>query len=91
MSLSSVHKKVRGVVGREAPTGQTLFKSWDAFEKVMSMIWTNARLYNEDGSDIYVLSQELEVCIHPLSLQYGPETHKARNYFTKSLTMPRRM
>ncbi|KAL6712093.1 hypothetical protein ACN47E_003136 [Coniothyrium glycines] len=60
MSLSAVQKKVRGVVGREAPTGQTLYKSWDAFEKSFSMIWSNARIYNEDGSDIYTLSQELE-------------------------------
>ncbi|KAI8940182.1 hypothetical protein NX059_003889 [Plenodomus lindquistii] len=60
MSLSAVHKKVRGVIGREAPTGQTLFKSWDAFEEAVSLIWTNARIYNEDGSDIYNLSLEFE-------------------------------
>lgn len=62
MSLNGVQKKVKGVVGREAPTGFTLFKSWDAFESVMILIWKNARIYNEDGSDIYNLSQELEVC-----------------------------
>ncbi|CAO2656912.1 Nn.00g057150.m01.CDS01 [Neocucurbitaria sp. VM-36] len=64
MSLSAVHKKVRGVVGREAPTGNTLLKSWDAFENAMSLIWTNARIYNEDGSDIYNLSLELEEIFH---------------------------
>lgn len=62
MSLSAIQKKVRGVVGREAPTGVTLFKSWDALENAMSLIWKNARIYNEDGSAIYELSIELEVC-----------------------------
>jgi hypothetical protein len=62
MSLAAIQKKVRGVVGREAPTGNTLLKSWDTFEQTFSLIWTNARIYNEDGSDIYTLSQELEVC-----------------------------
>lgn len=61
MSLFAIQKKVRGVVGREAPTGHTLFKSWDAFESAFSLIWKNARIYNEDGSDIYNLSLELEV------------------------------
>jgi hypothetical protein len=61
MSLAAIQKKVRGVVGRDAPTGHTLFKSWDAFENHFSLIWTNARIYNEDGSDIYNLSLELEV------------------------------
>jgi hypothetical protein len=64
MSLSAIKKKVQGVVGREAPTGHTLFKSWDAFENAMSLVWKNARIYNEDGSELYNLSVELEVCIH---------------------------
>ena len=61
MSLAAIQKKVRGVIGREAPTGHTLCKSWDAFEDAFSLIWKNARIYNEDGSDIYNLSLELEV------------------------------
>ncbi|KAF1832969.1 Bromodomain-containing protein [Decorospora gaudefroyi] len=64
MSLAAIQKKVRGVIGREAPTGHTLFKSWDAFENTFSLIWTNARIYNEDGSDIYNLSLELEEIFH---------------------------
>jgi hypothetical protein len=67
MSLTSVKKKVQGVVGRDQPTGHTLFKSWGAFETTMSLIWNNARDYNEDGSEIYNVSLELEVCIVPLS------------------------
>lgn len=60
VSLSAVQKKVRGVIGRNAPTGFTELKSWDAFEQMTSLIWTNARIYNEDGSDLYNLSLELE-------------------------------
>ncbi|KAF2650142.1 Bromodomain-containing protein [Lophiostoma macrostomum CBS 122681] len=60
MSLSAVQKKVRGVVGREPPTGMTTLKSWQAFEDEMSLIWANARDYNEDGSDLYNLAGELE-------------------------------
>lgn len=62
MSLSAIKKKVQGVVGRDAPTGHTLFKSWDAFENAVSLVWKNARIYNEDGSELYNLSLELEVC-----------------------------
>jgi hypothetical protein len=61
MSLAAVKKKVQGVVGREQPTGLTLFKSWDQLESAMTLIWKNARDYNEDGSDIYNVSIELEV------------------------------
>ncbi|KAI1567426.1 Transcription factor chromatin remodeling, contains bromodomain protein [Pyrenophora tritici-repentis] len=64
MSLAAIQKKVRGVVGRDPPTGHTLFKTWDAFETSFSLIWTNARIYNEDGSDIYNLSLELEEIFH---------------------------
>ncbi|KAH6337939.1 hypothetical protein HBI37_129240 [Parastagonospora nodorum] len=60
MSLAAIKKKVQGVIGRDQPTGQTLFKSWDAFEDSMSLIWKNARDYNEDGSDIYNVSLEME-------------------------------
>jgi hypothetical protein len=60
MSLSAVQKKVRGVIGRNPPTGFTELKSWNAFESDMSLIWTNAQIYNEDGSDIYNLANELK-------------------------------
>ena len=61
VSLKSVNKLVRGIKGREPPTGSTFLKSWHAFEEEVSYIWSNARNYNEDGSDIYLLSEELEV------------------------------
>lgn len=75
MSLSAIKKKVQGVVGRDAPTGHTLFKSWDSFEQAFSLVWTNARIYNEDGSELYNLSLELEVC-------------NIRPELTSSLTVP---
>ena len=64
VSLKGLQKTVRGVKGREAPTGQTLLKSWDAFASEVSYIWQNAREYNEDGSEISALAGELEVSIY---------------------------
>jgi hypothetical protein len=49
------------VHGRNAPTGITLLKSWDALEEEMSHIWENAQTYNEDGSDIFNLADDLKV------------------------------
>jgi len=42
-------------------TGISDFKSWRALEEETEKIWHNAWHYNEDGSDIAVLAQELEV------------------------------
>lgn len=63
MSLKSAQKLVRGIKGREPPTGTTFLKSWQAFEEEVGYIWQNARTYNEDGSDISELAGELEVSI----------------------------
>jgi hypothetical protein len=60
-SLKSVQKKVRGVHGRNGPTGITDLTSWDAFEDEMDYIWKNAQDYNEDGSDIFLLADDLKV------------------------------
>lgn len=59
--LKSAQKAVRGIKGREKPTGQTFMKSWQAFEDEISHVWINAREYNEDGSDISILAGQLEV------------------------------
>jgi len=59
--LKGVQKRVRGIHGRNAATGSTDFPSWDSFEREMSLIWRNAREYNEDGSEIFELAGELEV------------------------------
>jgi hypothetical protein len=66
-SLKAVQKSINGQRGRDAATGQTLFKSWDALAEDMSLIWQNARLYNEDGSEIYELAGELEVSLFQMS------------------------
>jgi hypothetical protein len=39
---------------------QSDFRTWDAFAEEVSYIWRNARDYNEDGSDMFNLSVELE-------------------------------
>ena len=52
---------VRGIKGRDKPTGVSFFKSWQAFEDEISYIWKNARQYNEDGSEIFELAGEFEV------------------------------
>ena len=62
--LKRIQKQVRGVQGREKPSGVSLFKSWQSFEEEMSKIWNNARLYNEDGSNISELAGHLEVSHH---------------------------
>lgn len=64
VSLKSVQKLVRGIRGRDKPTGTTFLKSWAAFEEEVSKIWGNARIYNEDGSPIFELAGELEEYFH---------------------------
>ena len=63
VSLKSLAKTVQGIRGRDpAPIPPaTLWKSWDAFENEVSFIWNNAREYNEDGSAIVELAEELRV------------------------------
>ncbi|MCJ1468954.1 hypothetical protein MMC07_007584 [Pseudocyphellaria aurata] len=58
--LKSAQKAVKGIRGREKPTGQTFMKSWQSFEDEISHVWNNAREYNEDGSDILKLAGQLE-------------------------------
>jgi hypothetical protein len=60
MSLTAVRKRARGQHGRGAATTQSDFRTWDAFADEVSYIWRNARDYNEDGSDMFNLSVELE-------------------------------
>lgn len=58
--LKMLQKRINGIHGRAPPTGVTDYKTWDAFEEETSFIWKNARVYNEDGSDMYTLAGELE-------------------------------
>lgn len=72
LSLTGVRKRVRGQHGREPPTHVSDFKSWDAFEEEVATIWENARIYNEDGSDMYNLAGEFEVrAAHNASTGHG--------------------
>lgn len=61
LSLKKLQKMVKGVVGRGEMTGVSEFKTWAAFEEKSKLLWTNAFFYNEEGSEIYALAQELEV------------------------------
>lgn len=60
LSLKALQKQVRGQRGRGPATGVSEFKSWLAFEDQASLIWKNAYHYNEDGSEIFLMAQELE-------------------------------
>ncbi|KAK5128614.1 hypothetical protein LTR08_004043 [Meristemomyces frigidus] len=59
--LKSVQKRTLGQHGRAPPTGVSDFKTWDHYEEEMSFIWRNAQEYNEDGSDMYTLADELKI------------------------------
>lgn len=65
VSLDAVRKKVRGIHGKSSSqqgTGVSDFTTWAAFEEEVSFIWKNCREYNEDGSEMYMLADEFEVC-----------------------------
>ncbi|KAH8682427.1 Bromodomain-containing protein [Xylariales sp. PMI_506] len=61
ISLKALQKQIRGQHGRNEPTGISDFKTWSQFEDQASLLWKNAYHYNEDGSEIYLLAQDLEV------------------------------
>ncbi|OHE93497.1 hypothetical protein CORC01_11183 [Colletotrichum orchidophilum] len=60
MSLRKLQKITKGVRGRNEATGSSDLKSWAAFEETASLLWKNAFFYNEEGSEIYELAQELQ-------------------------------
>ena len=61
VSLRAILKLARGTDGRKNSTKTTPFRSWQSFEEEVSYIWQNAREFNEDGSEIFVLAGTLEV------------------------------
>lgn len=61
LSFKKFQKSIKGYQGRGGPTGTSEFKTWAAFEEKAKLLWNNAYFYNEEGSDIYALAQELEV------------------------------
>ncbi|CCT62912.1 uncharacterized protein FFUJ_00485 [Fusarium fujikuroi IMI 58289] len=60
MSIRKLQKAVKGFHGRGGSTGVSDFKSWAAFEEKAKLLWTNAYFYNEEGSEIYLVAQDLE-------------------------------
>ncbi|KAI0598984.1 Bromodomain-containing protein [Biscogniauxia sp. FL1348] len=64
LSLKALQKQVRGQHGRSEATYVSDFKAWAAFEDQASLIWKNAYHYNEDGSEISLMAQELEEAKH---------------------------
>ncbi|KAF4898030.1 Chromatin structure-remodeling complex subunit rsc4 [Colletotrichum fructicola] len=60
ISIKKLQKSVKGVKGRNEATGTSEFKNWAAFEESASLLWKNACFYNEEGSEIYELAQELK-------------------------------
>ena len=63
VSIKKLQKLVKGVHGRGEVSGSSGFKTWSAFGDKAKLLWTNAYFYNEEGSEIYALAQELEVCL----------------------------
>ncbi|KAG8527080.1 uncharacterized protein KY384_008509 [Bacidia gigantensis] len=60
VSIKALQKQVRGAKGHNGPTGTTLLRSWNSFAEEASFIWNNAREYNEDGSEIVELAEQLQ-------------------------------
>jgi hypothetical protein len=50
------------------------FSTWDAFIVEMRLIWSNAKLYNDDGSQIYLFAEALEVSSNPSFLVFASLT-----------------
>lgn len=62
MSLNSVMRKIQGFMNRkDGFSGISDFKNWQQLEECVSLIWSNAREFNEDGSEMYNLANEFEV------------------------------
>jgi len=61
ISLKGVQKKIKGIHGRNETTGVSDFKSWEALEADIIRIRNNAKEYNEDGSEISLLADQLMV------------------------------
>ncbi|KFY86487.1 hypothetical protein V500_07595 [Pseudogymnoascus sp. VKM F-4518 (FW-2643)] len=61
VSFNTLRKHIRGSHNKSETIGTSDFKSWDAFEEEVSSIWKNAKHYNEDGSAISALADNLEI------------------------------
>ncbi|RDA86891.1 hypothetical protein CP532_1433 [Ophiocordyceps camponoti-leonardi (nom. inval.)] len=59
-SLKKIQRMVRGTHSRYDTAGVSEFKTWAALEEKCKLLWNNAYFYNEEGSEIFELAQELE-------------------------------
>ncbi|OXV08817.1 hypothetical protein Egran_03421 [Elaphomyces granulatus] len=60
VSLRSIQKQVRGSDGKNALSKFISFPTWQSFENEVEFIWRNAREFNEDGSEVFMLAGVLE-------------------------------
>ena len=80
ISVKKLQRMVKGIFGRhQESTGISEFKTWAQFEEKAKLLWTNAYYYNEEGSEIYELAQELEVCVQRDAMQSKPRLTGTRN------------
>jgi chromatin structure-remodeling complex subunit RSC4 len=61
VSLRGIQKRARGIGSKNNPMKKTAFPTWKSYEDEMGYIWSNARAFNEDGSEISILAGKLEV------------------------------
>jgi hypothetical protein len=67
---------------------QQKIANWDAFADEIRLIWRNAKEYNEPGSDIYDMTEELEEWFEEKVRATGASAPKARPRL--SLSQPRK-
>ncbi|RCI12348.1 hypothetical protein L249_0473 [Ophiocordyceps polyrhachis-furcata BCC 54312] len=73
-SLKKIQRMVRGTHSRYDTAGVSEFKTWAAFEEKCKLLWNNAYFYNEEGSEIFELAQELEASrLHSIPDNFGQE------------------
>lgn len=84
MSLLSLQKRVKGNGKKLDAQVASEFKSWNHFEDEASHLWKNAYFYNEDGSEIFIRAQKLEV--RPSCGRWSPCTNVHQKSFHKYLT-----
>ncbi|KAM5458962.1 hypothetical protein McanCB49686_001836 [Microsporum canis] len=64
VSLRGILRTVRGTDRRKSTSSKSKpsnpFRSWKAFTDEVSYLWNNARIFNEDESEIVVIAGELE-------------------------------
>ena len=73
-------KKPTSISDARALVEKDSIQDWDALAKEVRLIWKNAKEYNQEGSDIYIMAEKLEVnahdttfCIHANTIQSWSE------------------